>query len=106
MEIVGENFISIIIPVYNSEKYLKKCIDSILNQTYRKLEIICVDDGSTDKSIEILMDYALKDKRIKIYKNEFKGVSAARNSALEKCTGNYVMFVDSDDWIQIFVKKL
>lgn len=105
MEIVGENFISIIIPVYNSEKYLKKCIDSILNQTYRKLEIICVDDGSTDKSIEILMDYALKDKRIKIYKNEFKGVSAARNSALEKCTGNYVMFVDSDDWIDTNICK-
>lgn len=91
--------ISVVIPVYNSEKYLEKCLDSILKQTYKDLEIICVDDGSADKSFNILKKYASKDNRLKCYKNDLKGVSAARNYALARCSGDYVLFVDSDDWI-------
>lgn len=93
--------ISIVVPIYNSEKYLEKCLDSILHQTYRNLELICVDDGSTDHSAEIVKQYALKDSRVSFYEKESKGVSAARNYALEKCRGEYVLFVDSDDWIDL-----
>ena len=96
-----DNLISVIIPVYNSERYLNKCIDSILHQTYRNLEVICIDDGSTDHSVEIVKEYVFKDKRVKLYRNEAKGVSAARNYGLDKCKGQYVMFVDSDDWIEL-----
>lgn len=96
-----DNLISVIIPVYNSERYLNKCIDSILHQTYRNLEVICIDDGSTDHSVEIVKEYIFKDKRVKLYRNEAKGVSAARNYGLDKCKGQYVMFVDSDDWIEL-----
>lgn len=91
--------VSVVVPIYNSEHYLKKCLDSILKQTYKDLEIICVDDGSTDQSAKILEDYSVLDKRISWFENQSKGVSAARNYALEKCKGDYVLFVDSDDWI-------
>lgn len=96
----NELLISIIIPVYNSEKYLEKCLCSILNQTYNNLEIICINDGSSDKSLEILMKYSSIDKRIKVINKENEGVSIARNRALNEVCGKYVMFVDSDDWIE------
>ena len=94
-------FISVIVPVYNVEYYLKQCLDSIVNQTYRNLEIILVDDGSTDSSGDICDEYAQIDARIKVIHKENGGVSSARNAALDLCTpgGDLVAFVDSDDWI-------
>lgn len=80
--------VSIIVPIYNKEKYLEKCLDSILGQTYRDLEIILVDDGSTDNSLAICQRYAEKDPRIKIYHKPNGGVSSARNLGLEKSTGS------------------
>ena len=91
--------ISVIIPVYNTEKYLKECLDSIVNQTLKDIEIICVDDGSTDDSLSILQEYAKKDNRIMIIDQKNSGVSSARNSGLDKATGEYLAFVDPDDWI-------
>jgi len=96
-----QNFlISIIIPVYNVEKYLNRCIESIINQTYKNLEIILVDDGSTDNSGKICDEYALKDNRIKVIHKQNGGVSSARNKGLEVATGEYIGFVDSDDYIE------
>lgn len=91
--------ISIIIPVYNVEKYLPKCLDSIVNQTYKNLEIICVNDGSEDSSADILSRYAEQDSRFVLINKENEGVSVARNKALDAVSGEYIMFVDSDDWI-------
>lgn len=91
--------VSVIIPVYNVEKYLKQCLDSVVNQTLQDIEIICVNDGSTDNSLKILEEYAQKDNRIIIISQENQGQSVARNIALEKATGEYVGFVDSDDYI-------
>ena len=93
--------ISVIVPVYNVEKYLSKCLDSIINQTYQNLEIICVDDGSTDSSPMILEEYAKKDSRIKIITRQNGGLSAARNTGVKNATGEFVSFVDSDDWIDL-----
>ncbi len=93
-------FISVIVPVYNSEKYLEKCLESIINQTYKKLEIILIDDGSIDESGKICDEYAKKDSRIKVIHKKNEGVSAARNQGLEIATGEYIAFVDSDDWIE------
>ena len=93
------NKCSIIIPVYNVEKYLPKCLDSIVNQTYKNIEIICINDGSTDNSLKILEEYAQKDERIKIINQENQGVSVARNVGIDNATGDYILFVDSDDWI-------
>ena len=89
--------VSIIVPIYNKEKYLEKCLDSILGQTYRDLEIILVDDGSTDNSLAICQRYAEKDLRIKIYHKPNGGVSSARNLGLEKSTGTLISFADPDD---------
>ena len=92
--------ISVIIPVYNREKYLHKCVNSVLTQTYANLEILLIDDGSTDNSRKILDDYAVKDSRVKvIYKNN-GGVSSARNYGLKFAKGEYIGFVDSDDYIE------
>lgn len=91
--------ISIIIPVYNVEKYLKRCLDSVINQTYKDLEIILIDDGSTDLSSEICDNYAKADNRIKVFHSENKGVSAARNKGLELASGQWIGFIDPDDWI-------
>ena len=92
--------ISIIIPSYNEEKHISRCLDSILAQTFENFEIICVDDNSTDSTFEILNEYAQKDSRIKPFKNPGKGVSSARNYGIENSCGNYIGFVDSDDFIQ------
>lgn len=92
--------ISIIVPVYNVEKYLKQCLDSLIHQTYRNVEIICVNDGSTDHSLDILKSYAYDD-RIKIVEKTNGGLSDARNAGLKHVTGEYIMFVDSDDWIDV-----
>ena len=91
--------ISIIIPVYNTEKYLVKCIDSLLYQSLEDIEIICVNDGSTDNSQKILDNYAKKDKRIKVIHQENKKQGAARNRGMEIATGEYIGYVDSDDWV-------
>ena len=94
------DLISIIIPVYNAEKYLEKCLDSLINQTYTNIEIILVDDGSTDNSYEICNEYSKRDNRIIVIKQENQGVSSARNHALDISHGAYVGFVDSDDFIE------
>lgn len=91
--------ISIIIPVYNTEMYLERCVRSLMNQTYKNLEIICVDDGSNDGSGEILDNLAREDCRIIVVHKENEGVSAARNKALFCATGDYIAFVDSDDYV-------
>lgn len=91
--------ISIIVPVYNVEQYLERCIDSIIGQTYKNLEIILVDDGSTDKSGGICDGYVEKDSRVKVYHKPNGGLSSARNKGLEMAVGKYIGFVDSDDYI-------
>lgn len=91
--------ISVIIPVYNVEKYLKKCLDSVLAQTLDGLEIICVDDGSTDSSFEIMREYTKKDKRIKLLQKENGGLSSARNFGLKASSAEYISFIDSDDYV-------
>ena len=93
--------LSIIVPVYNTSKYLPRCLDSLINQTYKNIEIIVINDGSTDNSLEILESYASKDKRIKLINSENKGVSNARNLGLEKAKGELIGFVDSDDKIEL-----
>ena len=92
--------ISIIIPIYNSEQFINKCLDSTINQTYKNIEIICINDGSTDNSLKILKQYQKEDNRIKIIDKKNQGVSAARNDGLKKVTGEYITFVDSDDWLE------
>lgn len=94
------SLISIIVPVYNVEKYLKKCLDSLVNQTYSNIEIICVNDGSKDHSLSILKEYEKRDPRIKVIDKENGGLSDARNVGLKHVNGDYLMFVDSDDWIE------
>ena len=96
----NEELISIVIPIFNVSKYLEKCIDSIINQTYKNLEIILIDDGSTDNSGEICDKYSQKDNRIKVVHQKNQGVSAARNEGLKRATGNYIGFVDPDDFIE------
>lgn len=93
--------LSVIVPVYNVEKYLEKCLNSIINQTYKNLEIICIDDGSPDNSIKILEKYQLKDKRIRVIRQENKGLGATRNIGINVATGTYISFIDSDDWIEL-----
>ena len=108
---MNEKLMSVIIPVFNAEKYLKDCITSILNQTYKNLEIILINDKSSDRSGQIIDFYANKDKRIKVlHKQQNEGVSMARNSGLLMATGEYVTFVDADDYLDdnfsTIVKKL
>ena len=92
--------ISVIIPVYKVEDYLPKCLDSVINQTYKNLEIILVDDGSPDNCGAICDNYAKMDSRIKVIHQKNMGLAEARNSGLKIATGNYIAFVDSDDWIE------
>lgn len=92
--------ISVIVPVYKVEPYLRQCVDSILGQTYQDLEILLVDDGSPDSCPAICDEYAQKDPRVQVIHKKNGGLSSARNAALEVCTGDYIGFVDSDDWIE------
>lgn len=91
--------ISVIIPIYNSEKYMDKCIKSIINQTYNNLEIILVNDGSKDNSLKKCKEYEKIDKRIHVINKENGGASSARNKGLDVCKGDYISFIDSDDWL-------
>ena len=90
---------SIIVPIFNCQKYLTKCINSLRNQTYKNLEIICIDDGSTDNSKQIIEEFSKQDKRIKLITQQNQGVSVARNNGIKIATGEYIMFVDADDWL-------
>ena len=99
--------ISVIIPVYNVEKYLERCLDSVINQTFEEIEIICVNDGSTDNSRKILEEYKNKDSRVVIIDKENGGLSSARNAGMKVATGKFISFIDSDDWVNLsFLEKL
>lgn len=101
------DLISIIVPVYNTQDYLDKCLQSIIDQTYKNIEIIIIDDGSSDNSRQIIEKYMKIDKRISYYYQVNSGVSVARNNGIEKSSGNYIAFIDSDDYIdKNFVSKL
>ena len=91
--------ISVIIPVYNVEQYLPKCLESVINQTFKDLEIICINDGSTDSSLDILNQYKLKDPRVKVINQSNKGAGISRNVGIENAIGEYLFFIDADDWI-------
>ena len=91
--------ISVVIPIYNVAQYLSQCVDSVLSQSYQDLEIILVDDGSTDECPKICDDYQQKDARIRVIHKENGGLSDARNAGMKKATGEWTLFVDSDDWI-------
>lgn len=95
----GKPVLSVIIPVYNSEKYLSKCLDSVINQTLKDIEIICVNDGSTDSSRKILAEYQKNDKRIRIIDKKNGGLSSARNAGIEEASCEFICFLDSDDWV-------
>ena len=92
--------ISIIVPAFNEEKYIGRCLDSILNQTFSDFEVLCIDDGSTDSTFRILEEYSKRDSKIIPLKNPGKGVSSARNFGIDNSKGKYIGFVDSDDFIQ------
>lgn len=98
--------ISIIIPVYNVEKYLRECLDSVINQTLNEIEIICINDGSTDGSLEILKEYKKRDRRIKVLSQENKGLSATRNVGIKLSQGEYINFLDSDDLLELNTMEL
>lgn len=104
---MSEAKISVIVPVYNMEKYLEKCLNSLINQTLTDIEIICVNDGSTDSSLKILEEFAQADSRIKILTQQNSGQSVARNYGISNATGEYLGFVDSDDWVDLdYFEKL
>ena len=100
-EIDQRPVVSIIIPIYNVENYIGKCIDSVINQTWKKIEIICVNDGTLDNSMEVVQQKADKDSRIRIINIENSGLSVARNVGMEKATGKYIAFLDSDDYLAL-----
>lgn len=93
--------ISVVIPVYNTEKFLNECLDSVLNQTFSDIEVLCIDDGSNDKSLKILNEYSQKDERIKIFETNHKGSGGARNVGLKEAKGEYIIFLDSDDFFEL-----
>ena len=93
-------------PVYKAEKYLRRCVDSILAQTYRNFELILIDDGSPDNSGSICDEYMQKDKRVKVFHQENQGVSSSRNLGIEQAQGEWITFIDSDDWVDAdFLEK-
>ncbi len=105
--LLKQPLVSVIVPVYNVEKYIRRCIDSILTQTYERIEIILADDGSTDESGKLCDEYAVKDKRIRVIHQENAGQAAARNRALEVLKGDWIAFVDSDDFIcDVFIERM
>ena len=91
--------VSIIIPMYNSEMFISRCLQSVVSQSYKNIEIILVDDGSKDKTLDIVKRYVTKDRRVKLFLKNNGGASSARNYGLDKCTGDYILFVDADDYI-------
>lgn len=91
--------VSIVIPIYNVEKFLPKCLDSVIGQTYAELEIICIDDGTPDGSVAVIRSYAANDERIKLISQENQGLSGARNTGIKAATGDYIIFLDGDDWL-------
>ena len=93
--------VSVIVPVHNTEKYLKQCLDSLINQTLKDIEIICVDDGSTDSSLQILQQYSSKDHRLKVISQKREGAGSARNKGLAVARGKYLSFLDSDDFFEL-----
>ena len=97
---VDEGKISVVVPVYNVEEYLDQCVESLVGQTYKNLEVILVDDGSPDNCPAMCDEWAERDNRIKVIHKENGGVSSARNAALDIASGDYIGFVDSDDWIE------
>lgn len=97
------HLISIIVPIYNVEKYLNKCIDSIINQTYKNIEIILINDGSEDNSGKICDKYAKEDSRIKVIHKKNGGLSDARNVGIDASQGDYIAFIDSDDWVDLYM---
>lgn len=97
---LNDGVVSVIVPVYNAAEYLNRCIEGVINQTYKKIEIILIDDGSTDNSGKICDEYALKDNRVKVFHTENKGPSAARNKGIENSNGEFIFFVDTDDFIE------
>ena len=97
---IEQPIISVIVPIYNVEQYLPKCIDSIMNQSFTNIEILLVDDGSPDNCGRICDDYALRDSRVRVFHKANGGVSSARNYGIEKAMGKYLTFIDSDDWIE------
>lgn len=96
-----DSLISIIVPVYNTENYLEKCLYSLVNQTYKNIEIIIIDDESPDNSMNIIQKFVLADNRVKVISQKNQGVSRARNTGMNNANGDYIMFIDSDDWIEI-----
>lgn len=98
--------VSIIIPVYNAEKHLKKCIQSVLTQTEKDIEVILIDDGSKDESLHICQLYEKQDNRLRVIHQENSGVSAARNKGITLAKGEYIGFVDADDWIDCEMYRL
>ena len=92
-----EPLISVIIPVYKVEKYLRRCVDSVLAQTMTEIEVLCVDDGSTDSSLDILHEYAAKDSRVTVYTQDHQFAGAARNLGIKHAAGKYLLFLDADD---------
>ena len=100
MENTNKKLVSVVVPIYNREKTVEKCIKSILNQTYKNIELVLIDDGSTDDTFSVCKSYAEKDDRIKLFQKDNGGVSSARNYGIEKATGDLLMFVDSDDTIE------
>ena len=98
--------VSVVVPVYNVERYLKQCLESIVKQTYKNLEIILVDDGSTDQSGKLCDKWRRKDERVKVYHKENGGLSDARNYGIERASGEYIMFVDSDDTLELNAVEL
>jgi len=96
----GDPKVSVIVPVYKVEKYLRRCLDSLVTQTLKDIEIVCVDDGSPDGSAAILEEYAARDRRVVVVRRENGGLSAARNTGMERVTAPYLMFCDSDDWVE------
>ena len=97
--------VSVIIPVYNTKQFLEQCLDSVISQTLKETEIICIDDGSRDGSAEIMQSYAVKDGRIRIITQPNSGLGAARNSGMESASGEYIAFLDSDDWLEKNYRK-
>lgn len=99
--------VSVIVPVYNAEKYLNRCLESLINQTLKNIEIICINDGSTDNSLQIIKDYSNKDNRIVVIDQQNQGVSASRNQGMKIAKGEYLAFCDADDWLDLeFYEKL